>query len=275
MVRIVTLPPPAVLHTPKPPVASSSHGHPDPTLARPDSWECQARPVHFVSYSSGRECPLPPLPRSLGLRNFPDLYPEPDSPCTPRDSLESLLRNDSSPTIEKSSQTPVWKDSCGGRGGGHLQLCLSGSDFMRPFTPSFLFSTMFAEDSPEGYVFRDSPLENIEDSVEDASLAADDWSSEDDSDLISSSCTLLGEGWLRWELEGEWGEGTEYDVQYWGLEDGEDEHREGQSSSSIERDLIEGHRSCSGRLEDVSGARIRTYSSRLGRSCLKSLLCLR
>ncbi|RPD52872.1 hypothetical protein L226DRAFT_576670 [Lentinus tigrinus ALCF2SS1-7] len=211
MVRTISLPPPAVLYTPKPPYALSSHTQLDPSV-RPDSWECQTPPRHVVTSSSGRECPLPPLPKSLGLRNFHDLYPEPDSPCTPHDSLESLLRDCSLEELEEPEHPSAPQDDCG----GCLKLRLSGSEFMRPFTPSFLFSTMFAEDSPEGYVFRDSPLENIEDSVDETSLIANDERSDGESDIISSNCTLLGDGWKRrWEEEGGWGVETVEVDQYW------------------------------------------------------------
>ncbi len=278
MVRIVSLPPPAVLHTPKPPISLSSHTRPDPSLARPDSWDCQARPSCFVvPSSSGRECPLPPLPKSLGLRNFHDLYPEPDSPCTPHDSLESLLRDSPPPSVEKYDLAWALEDDCGGAGGGHLQLHLSGSDFMRPFTPSFLFSTMFSKDSPEGCVFRESPLENIEDSVDEGSLVADNGFSESDdgeSDIISSSCTLLGDGWRqRWGAEGGWTEETEYPVLYWG-QDEEDIHREEPSTRATARGFPGGGPLCAGRLEDASKERkIRTHSSQRDQSCLSSLLC--
>ncbi len=148
---------------------------------------------------------------------------------------------------------------------------------MRPFTPSFLFSTMFSKDSPEGCVFRESPLENIEDSVDEGSLVADHGfsdSDEGDSDIISSSCTLLGDGWTqRWGAEGGWAEETEYPVLYWGQGE-EDERREEPSARATARGFPGGGPSCAGTLEDASKeGRIRTHSSQRGRSCLSSLLC--
>lgn len=294
MVRTISLPPPAVLHTPKPPMPVAAHSGPDFTEPRPDSWECQSPPKHFVTPSSARDCPLPPLPRSLGLRNFNDLYPEPDSPCTPHDSLESLLRLTSlhhdNDTIdsEEPEYTPmlVPQDECGGRGGGcggRLKLHLSGSDFMRPFTPSFLFSTMFPEDSPEGYVFRDSPLESIEDNVDaDSSQTSSLLMDRDDddrrSDIISSSCTLLGDGWKRqWEAEGgpEWEETVE-DRDHCDLDQADDAHKGRGRSRSVAtaRASPPGRHSCPAELPSKSrSTRKRTLTSHKSHSSLGRLLC--